>query len=174
MIGRGGRYDLRMIRDLYEHMEWADVQVWNAVRPLGSDDHALREKLHHVTTVQRAFLQLWRGEKPAFRNLDEFADTNALETWAREVHAEVREFVASLDESASERIIDVPWARQIEKLLGHPPHPSTLRETMLQVATHTTYHRGQINTSIRELGGTPPLVDLIAWVWMGRPAPVEG
>lgn len=34
-----------------------------------------------------------------------------------------------------------------------------------------TYHRGQVNTWLRELGLEPPLVDFIAWVWFGKPAP---
>ena len=40
-----------------------------------------------------------------------------------------------------------------------------------QVASHSTYHRGQVNARLREVGGTPPLVDYIAWIWFGRPAP---
>ena len=47
--------------------------------------------------------------------------------------------------------------------------PATLEETMMQVASHSTYHRGQINTRFRELGGEPAMVDLIAWVWLGKP-----
>jgi uncharacterized damage-inducible protein DinB len=47
----------------------------------------------------------------------------------------------------------------------------TLAETMLQVASHSTYHRGQVNARLRELAGEPPLVDYIAWIWFGRPAP---
>jgi uncharacterized damage-inducible protein DinB len=42
---------------------------------------------------------------------------------------------------------------------------------MIQVATHSTYHRGQVNARLREVGGEPPLVDYIAWIWFGRPAP---
>lgn len=44
-----------------------------------------------------------------------------------------------------------------------------LGETMIQVAMHSQYHRGQINTRLRELGAEPPLVDYIAWIWFGRP-----
>jgi len=39
------------------------------------------------------------------------------------------------------------------------------------VASHSTYHRGQIATRIREIGGEPPLVDFLYWVWSGKPAP---
>jgi len=38
------------------------------------------------------------------------------------------------------------------------------------VALHSLYHRGQVNARLREVGGTPPLVDYIAWLWFGRPA----
>jgi uncharacterized damage-inducible protein DinB len=52
---------------------------------------------------------------------------------------------------------------------GKKVMPATLEETMLQVASHSTYHRGQINTRFRELGGEPAMVDFITWVWLGKP-----
>ena len=48
---------------------------------------------------------------------------------------------------------------------------TTVGETTLQVPMHTVYHRGQVNARVRALGGEPPLVDYIAWLWLGRPAP---
>jgi uncharacterized damage-inducible protein DinB len=48
------------------------------------------------------------------------------------------------------------------------PAPITLGETLLQVVNHSTYHRGQINSRLRELGGTPPMTDFIAWVGLGK------
>ena len=47
--------------------------------------------------------------------------------------------------------------------------PATLAETILQVAMHTAYHRGQIATRLRELGGEPQITDFIMWIWMRRP-----
>jgi uncharacterized damage-inducible protein DinB len=41
---------------------------------------------------------------------------------------------------------------------------------MFQVTSHSTHHRGQVNARLRALGGEPPLVDYIAWVWFGKPA----
>jgi uncharacterized damage-inducible protein DinB len=46
---------------------------------------------------------------------------------------------------------------------------TTLGETMLQIASHSTHHRAQNNSQLRELGAKPPLVDYIAWLWSGRP-----
>jgi uncharacterized damage-inducible protein DinB len=54
--------------------------------------------------------------------------------------------------------------------MGRPFSAVTHRETLLQIPMHSHYHRGQVNTRLRELGATPPLVDFIAWAWMGKPA----
>ena len=45
-----------------------------------------------------------------------------------------------------------------------------MAETCLQVCSHSTYHRGQVNARLREIGAEPPLVDYIAWLWFERPA----
>jgi uncharacterized damage-inducible protein DinB len=37
------------------------------------------------------------------------------------------------------------------------------------VPMHSQYHRGQVNARLKEVGGVPPNVDYILWVWVGRP-----
>lgn len=64
----------------------------------------------------------------------------------------------------------MPWVPAYEQQLGRTFASPTLAETAFQVTSHSTYHRGQVNTRMRELGGEPPLVDFIAWVWFGKPA----
>jgi uncharacterized damage-inducible protein DinB len=34
---------------------------------------------------------------------------------------------------------------------------------------HSAYHRGQVASQLRELGGEPPLTDFVAWIWLDRP-----
>ena len=55
------------LTDLYRHMEWADGQVWRAVRASeqATTDKKLRELFYHLHLVQHAFLRAWRGESPA-------------------------------------------------------------------------------------------------------------
>ena len=43
-------------------------------------------------------------------------------------------------------------------------------ETVLQVWAHTAHHRGQLALQIRDLGGEPPLVDYVVWIWTGAPS----
>ena len=53
--------------------------------------------------------------------------------------------------------------------VGVPAAVTTLGETVFQVWAHTTAHRAQVNTRLRDAGVTPPLVDYIGWLWAGRP-----
>ena len=61
-----------------------------------------------------------------------------------------------------------PCSGRFTELTGKVPI-LTMGETLLQVVNHSTYHRGQINSRLREVGGTPPMTDFIAWVGLGKP-----
>ena len=157
---------------LVRQMEWADALVWNAVLalPAAHADPLTRERLHHVHGVQWAYLGIWRGEPLPLPELSSFADLPAVRAWGRDFYPRAAEVLASLDEDALRRYVTFPWAAEIGRHLGSF-HPATFAESVLQVTSHTTYHRGQVNARLRELGGEPPLVDLIAWIWLGKPGP---
>ncbi len=160
------------IADLFAHMQWADAKVWAAVLACGDarGDERLRGHLHHMHVVQWAFLRMWRGE-PRDAPFPEFETIKPLLGWAREYYVAARETTAAWtgDRLNAEQIL--PWAALVEKKIGRKADPSTVSETAMQVAMHSQYHRGQVNARLREIGGDPPLVDYIAWVWLGRPAP---
>jgi uncharacterized damage-inducible protein DinB len=156
--------------DLYRHMEWADAAVWKAVlaSEKGSTDQGLRDYLYHLHLVQHAFLRVWRADNPE-ASFPTFDDAASLLQWARGYYGEGIAYIERLgDEKLSEQIAQ-PWADLIEKQLGRAPHPTTVGETALQVTLHSMYHRGQVNARLRAIGGTPPLVDYIVWLWFGRP-----
>jgi uncharacterized damage-inducible protein DinB len=161
-----------VLLDLYRHMEWADARVWGAIGTSDLDDARLRSLLVHLHTVQWAFLAVWQGRPPetGYRRPEDFATLADVRAWAQPVYAAERAILGGADAGLG-RILRPPWVAQVEAHLGRPPGPTTLGETAFQVASHSTHHRGQINTRLRELGMTPPLVDYIAWLWLDRPAP---
>jgi len=61
------------------------------------------------------------------------------------------------------------FAKQIERSLGAGRICPSVGDSAMQVTSHSTHHRGQLNTRLRELGEEPPQFDYIAWVWFGRP-----
>jgi uncharacterized damage-inducible protein DinB len=95
---------------------------------------------------------------------------SAIPSRVAQYHADLAAALGTFDEAALERPIRMPWLEPYEEQLGRKFEDPTLAETVLQVASHSTYHRGQVNARLREIGGEPPLVDYIAWIWFGRPA----
>jgi uncharacterized damage-inducible protein DinB len=164
---------LDVLRDLYRHMEWADAAVWRAAlaHPPAARDARLRNLILHLHTVQRAFLLVWTQEELTFPDDGQFPDIGSIREWTYPVYARATRFLDSVTAAALERPVVMPWAAQLATRLGRTPDDPTLAETIFQVTSHSTYHRGQVNARLRELGAEPPLVDFIAWVWFGRPEP---
>lgn len=157
--------------ELARHMEWADAQIWTSLlgsAPAQADDR-LRLLVYHVHLVQRAFLSLWRGEAPQFPDPATFPDAPSLAAWGRDGHAQLQVFLASADPATLARPLQVPWAAQLEKVTGPISTHPTIAQTAVQVALHSSHHRGQINMRLREAGAQPPIVDYIAWIWWGQP-----
>jgi len=100
---------------------------------------------------------------------DSFVDLKEIAKWGFEYQMKLDEFLGSPKASDLNRIIEIPWSKFVERKLNKSIAPAMLQETMMQVIMHSTYHRGQINTRLRELGGEPPQVDFILWTWLGKP-----
>ena len=134
-----------------------------------SSDRLLRNKLFHVHQTQRAYLNMWTDQHQQMAKPEDFDTLVSVFEWAHPYYAEVRGLLDAADSSTLDRLVPELFRRRMEQHLGPSVANMTLRETVLDLAIHTTHHRGQLNTRLRELGGEPPLVDYIAWVWCGRP-----
>jgi uncharacterized damage-inducible protein DinB len=166
--------EINLLRQLIRHMEWADAEVWRAVlaHETARRDGRLRELLTHLHLVQRLFLVVWQKQPlDLSRRQPEFATAADLRAWAQTYYADANRFLEAIDESALQTDVSMPWVKSYEAQLGRTFSTPTLGETIFQVTSHSTYHRGQVNARLREVGGAPPLVDYIAWIWFGRPAP---
>jgi len=155
-------------------MEWADAKVWESVLKLSSakSDSRMKKLLYHTHTVQRAFFYLWTKQSLEFPNETDFSELLDIAKWGYEYYTQVNEYLDSFNENELNKIIEIPWAKRLEKVIGKKPEESSLAETMLQVTMHSAYHRGQVNAQLRELGGEPQIIDFIAWVWLSKPKAV--
>lgn len=159
-----------LFRDLYQHMEWADARVWSAMmsHDAARSDEKILEKLRHIHRTQQFFLKVWRGEEIVFTKIEgALADEYVL---VRKYYDEVHRYVAAIPESTFRTELNLPWADRFAQRSGlDRASPTTLGDTLYQAVGHTTYHRGQANSLLRQLGIEPPLVDYIAWLWLGKP-----
>ena len=163
-----------MFRTLCAHMEWADAETWGAVRSMSAAqrDDRLRWLFHHLHLVQVIYLQAWRRDPFELTDLKAYDDLGSIELWARPYYRKLAAFAAAISDNALREPAQFPveWSAMIAERFPSPPS-ITLAETGWQVFSHSTYHRGQIATRIRELGGEPPATDYIYWAWSDRPQP---
>lgn len=162
--------NLTDLRDLYRHMEWADALVWRAVLASAEAraNQKLREYLYHLHLVQWAWLRAWRCEPPD-TPFPTFEDAPTLMLWGRSYYGQIAPHLDNLTDKKISETMQLPWADIVERELGRAPERTSTAETMLQIPLHSLYHRGQINMTLREVGGEPPGVDYIKWAWLGRP-----
>lgn len=164
--------DHRDVQQLMAHMAWADALAWRCV--LGCHaahaDERVRKLLVHIHIVQNAYVTIWKREPLVLPNADAFPQLIDLYAWGRAQHEDIASYLSRLAPDALARPVAFPWAAELGEQYTHP-FGATLAESFLQVALHSTHHRGQLLTRLRELGAKPPLVDFIAWVWMGKPVP---
>jgi uncharacterized damage-inducible protein DinB len=154
-----------LLQDLLLHQEWADAEHWRSMDALPSalEDCVLRERLYHIHLVQHAFLSIVRGEKAIFPKFEDFLNPALLREYARRYHREMAAFIQSVAAERLDAMLIIPWFKD-------PPIEITVAQALTQAVMHSQSHRGQNAVRFRELGGEPPMTDLIAWYWKGRPA----
>ena len=158
--------NLDEIRTLYAYNRWANHRLLGASRPLspsaftrdlGTSYGSLRGTLVHTLWAEWIWLQRWRGVSPrqVFAQ-EEFPDVGAIESRWDEVERNRQDFIAGLTE---DRLLA---GMSYENLQGQRWEYS-LVHTMQHVVNHSSYHRGQVVTLLRQLGQAPPSTDFLVF-----------
>jgi uncharacterized damage-inducible protein DinB len=152
-------------------MTWADAMVWQAVSasPQGTGDPKIGDTLYHIHVVQHVFLQAWTAAPFKVRERTEFPTVADIMAWGREAHRGAVDFIEAASAEVLDRPFRMPWANHFEERAKQPAAVHSLGESVLQAVMHSQHHRGQVCARLREVGGEPPTVDFIVWLWAGRP-----
>lgn len=154
------------IRDLYAYNRWANRRILDAAarldpasftKDLGGSFPSIRDTLAHVLGAEWVWLSRWRGESPT--GLPSEWDLSTLEAlrgrWA-EVERDQRALVDGLAEEDLGRSIAYRNTRG-------DPFENTMGQMLRHVVNHSTYHRGQVVTMLRQLGAGAVGTDLIQY-----------
>ncbi|MEW6336961.1 MAG: DinB family protein [Acidobacteriota bacterium] len=157
---------LDVIRSLFGHMAWADHAVWRVVQGCegARSSEEIVERFYHLHVVQHAFWMIWQRRRVEVPRQEEMATFEALRPFAAVTHRRIAAYLADASPESLTETLEIPWFRD-------PPLRVSTGDAMLQVASHSTHHRGQLASRLRALGVEPPTVDYIVWLWKGRPAP---
>jgi uncharacterized damage-inducible protein DinB len=134
------------------------------VRPLGSSFSSVRDTLVHLLSAEVNWYKRWQGVAPS-RMLDpaEYPDVATLTNAWRAQETEMRSYLASLDDDGVARVLDY-------RALNGTPYRSAISEMFQHVVNHGTYHRGQVQTMLRQLGANPSKsLDFITYSRETRP-----
>lgn len=161
------------IRDLYAYNRWANRRILKASaqlddeefnRNLNSSFPSIGQTLAHVVAADWLWLSRWRGKSPP--DLPDSWDLSSLPKIRREwgaIEDDRSTFLAGL--SAEDLMEDLSY-----KNTSGLEHRAPLWQLLRHVVNHSTYHRGQLTTMIRQLGREPISTDLVLFHRQGAAA----
>lgn len=152
------------IRVLYDYNSWANARVLESAaklapdqftKPLGSSFSSVRDTLAHIWGAEWIWLERFQGRSPSsLPEVGQFSEVTPLKTRWQEHQARLNSFVAALAQEDLNRIHEY-------RTLSFGQYKNPLWLSMQHMVNHSTYHRGQITTLVRQLNATPLSTDLI-------------
>jgi len=157
---------LETIRLLHDYTRWADGRMFDAVaklspeqwtKDLGSSLKSARDTVVHVVSAQWIWLSRWKGESP--KGMWSPADFPTPSSIREKSEALAKDLAAFAAEQTPESV-----AKPLNyKNLKGEPMSYPLGQLMLHMANHSTYHRGQVTTLLRQLGAQPISTDFVLY-----------
>jgi len=161
--------DLKRVQGLFEYNRWANGRVLVAaarltpeefIRDLRNSHPSVRDTLVHVMSSEWIWLKRWQGVSPkAMLSPTDFPAIASIEARWAEVERERTQFISGVTEEALEA--KVAYVNTQGEAFAYP-----LWQMMQHVVNHSTYHRGQVTTMLRQLGAKPEATDFLVMMDM--------
>jgi uncharacterized damage-inducible protein DinB len=155
---------LTQTRQLLLYTLWADRMMLKAVREVTPEDltrdagvsfgSILGTMIHMLGSQRRWLARFAGGAVESSPGLQDFPDLHAwIEGWEKTA-AGIEAFLAALTED--QLAAEIAWE---DTEMGPVTRP--LWQPISHLVNHSTYHRGQVTSLLRQLGYQPPKTDLI-------------
>jgi uncharacterized damage-inducible protein DinB len=152
---------------LYDYNYWANTRVIDAVsklseeqfvRDLQSSHRSVRDTMAHILAAEWIWLERWKGVSPkALLNPADFPSIDSLKSRWAEVERDYLSFIKGVRDESLEKVITYTNTRGEE--WSYP-----FWQMFQHVMNHSTYHRGQVVTMLRQLGAEVNAVDLLIYM----------
>ena len=157
---------LQETRLLVAYSAWASNRVFDAVsgmadgdalKDLKSSHKSIHGTLVHMVSAERIWLSrlMGAGEAPILR-AEDAPDVKSLRAMWEKVGYDMARFMGGLSDKKLQETLSAPspkgevYTHQYGQVIAH-------------IVDHSTYHRGQIITLMRQLGVTPPNTGMIVF-----------
>lgn len=151
---------LLKVRDIWEHVFWADARLFEAIRDSEGAADPLHEYLH-ILGAEEVWLSRLERRSPRAAVWPE-ASRDGAKALREQVERGYRAYLSGL------RPADLSAPTTYTNSAG-TQFTSSVGDILLHVALHGQYHRGKVNLLLRQAGHAPAATDYIAFV-RGTPA----
>ena len=151
---------------LMEYNAWANRRVITScaalnpeqfARDLGSSFRSVRDTLVHIMGVEWLYMERWHGRSPnEFPSGGEFPTLDSLRPQWASVEGEWLSRCRALSPQDLESRIEFRNTHGI--FYSH-----TLTQLVAHLVNHSTYHRGQVATLLRQLGSQSESTDMVTF-----------
>jgi uncharacterized damage-inducible protein DinB len=158
--------DITFISELYRYNDWANEKTLAAAahldnekfaRQLGNSFSSVRDTLVHILGAEWIWLERWNGRFPrALLSVSELPTLSAIAARWRQVEESRNRFLQSLRHSDLNAAVS--YVNQKGETWSYP-----LWQQMVHVVNHSSYHRGQTTTLLRQLGAQPVTTDFLVY-----------
>jgi len=158
--------DLETIRQLFDYNFWANqrtvagcesIDNERFLQQVGGSFGSVRNTLAHIMDVEWLYHERWQGRAPtSFPKAEDYSNLSDIKTRWKSIDADMSRYVGALSANDIKRVAEFRSTKGI--LFRHP-----LWETMQHLVNHSTYHRGQVTTLLRQLGGNAQASDMIVF-----------
>jgi uncharacterized damage-inducible protein DinB len=148
---------METILKLFAYDEWANARILKALKSAPGQYEKAQGLLAHLLVSEKIWLLRLKGEDTSQVDKSPELSLDECESLASEVRRDYVEHLSALSEG------DLDSKMTYRNFAGTQFH-TPLRDILMHVAQHGTYHRGQIALAIRAAGETPANTDFITFV----------
>lgn len=159
------------IQILYEYNHWADDRILAAasalteeqfIKDLSSSYCSMRDTLVHILSAEWIWLMRWKGISPkVMLNPADFPNINVLKVKWAEVKKDQANFLNKVTDESLAKMITYVNTLGVE-------YNYSLGQMMQHVVNHSSYHRGQVTTMLRQLGAAAVPTDFLIFIDMQK------
>jgi uncharacterized damage-inducible protein DinB len=154
------------MRELVAFDAWANGRILGVaealtpeqfIRPLGSSFSSVRDTLAHIYGAEWVWMERLQGRSPSgLPDAAQFSELAGLrERWA-ELEKRMLDYVRNMTQEELDEVMNY-------KTLSSGPGRSPRWQMIQHVVNHSTYHRGQVVTMLRQMGAKGVGTDLITF-----------
>jgi uncharacterized damage-inducible protein DinB len=154
------------VRELYNYNAWANHRTLDAcaalteeqfIRDLRSSFRSVRDTIVHILGAEWIWLERCNGRSPgALPSPEPFASVSGVRARWGEIERDQLAFVGGLSAADLDRVIE--YRNMRGNRFAYP-----LRRILRHAVNHSTYHRGQVASMLRQLGIAPAATDLLRY-----------